>query len=84
MWKGRQLAARLKAIAELEAWAAQYERGQAPPLCVTRRLRRGLGRDCATLAVAQRACQQQRRPLAPVVKCLAHVLRERCRGAGSP
>ncbi len=79
MRKGRQLAARLEAIATLERWVGRVDSGSAEALELTRHQRRALGRDLATVGVAISACQRQQRALAPVVRCLARVMRERCR-----
>jgi hypothetical protein len=79
MRKGRRLAARLEAIAALEGWAAGAD-GSAPATPqLNRQQRHALGGDCAALSVAISACREQHRPLAPVVRCLARVMRERCR-----
>jgi hypothetical protein len=79
MRKGRQLAARLEAIAALESWAAQADDDAPAQPSLNRRQRRALGADCAAVDVAIRACRQQLRAPQPVVRCLARTLRERCR-----
>jgi hypothetical protein len=78
MRKGRALAARLAAIAALESWAATAECGAVAPLRLSGHQRRALGADCAALNTAISACRRQRHALAPVVRCLARVMRERC------
>jgi hypothetical protein len=70
MWNGRHQAARLAAIARLETDAMQA-------VCWSRRQRRALGADAATIDVAERACRQRGREFAPVLRCLAEVLRAR-------
>jgi hypothetical protein len=79
MRKGRQLAARLEVIAALERWATAAERGAATELRLTRHQRRVLGCDCMAVGVAISACRLQHRAPAPTLRCLARVMRERCR-----
>jgi len=79
MRKGRRLAARLAAIAAVESWSGRALRGDPAPLRFSRHQRRALGDDCTALRVAERACQLQQRPFAPIARCLARTMRERCR-----